>query len=438
MSSLQSLFTARFRAGLVLMLAASLFWNAEVKAQIDTRGGNLYGPMDETNGSLAGSDTAAASKLGETGYYNIKAGPVEMSVTAGLSTQYNSNVNLSQNNEEGDIILNPEVDLSFYYPLSDLNSLTLTLGVGYQYYIDHTDLSSFQLTPDSMLSWMVYAGDFRFTFYDNFAYQSNPTETITLANTGSYDRFTNTAGVNIDWDLNDLTLSTGYSRYSFISMESQYDYLNSYTDNTFLTASFDVMPNVKAGYTTTAAVTTYEQGGPGSLNDNWILNTGPFVKWQISEYLTLDAGAGYTHGEWASTNAAFGVADQSDLNSWYADLTLTHRINAYLNQQVAFDRSTDLGTSSNYVEVPQISYIINWLAMKDLTVTGEFMYQVGTESGGYVGEDIDRYSWGLSTSYQLTQNLSGSLAYNCIYRDSNVALRDYVQHTVTLDLRYRF
>jgi hypothetical protein len=411
---------------LALALAGSVVLAPALTAQVDVRS------------SMAGVDSAAASKLKESGYYNIKAGPVEMSVTAGLSNQYNSNVNLSQNNPESDFILYPEVDVGVYYPLSDLNSLTLNLGVGYQYYVDHSELSSFQLTPDSMLSWMMYAGDFRFTFYDNFAYQSDPTQEITLANTGEYDRFTNTAGVNIDWDLNDVTLSTGYSRYNFWSFDSQYDYLNSYSDNTFLTATFDVVSNLKMGYTTSAQVTTYDEHGPQSLNNNWMLNTGPFANWQISENLSAEASVGYTHGEWDSTNAAFGVADQPNLDTWYASLTLTHRINAFLNQQVGFSRSTQLGTSSNYVEVPQVSYIINWLAMEDLTVTAEFIYDSGNESGGYVGEDIDRYTTGITLAYQMTKNLATSLSYNYIFRDSDVALRDYTQHTVTLDLRYRF
>ena len=66
--------------------------------------------------------------------YNLDLGPVLLNVGASLSGGYNSNVNLTQNGNQGSGYTTPAGTLSLMWPITDLNTLTFSVGFGYSYY----------------------------------------------------------------------------------------------------------------------------------------------------------------------------------------------------------------------------------------------------------------------------------------------------------------
>ena len=61
--------------------------------------------------SLASAEAAAARRRAAStvGYYNLKLGPTAWNFGAGLGVDYNSNVNYTESNPEGDFIFRPEI-----------------------------------------------------------------------------------------------------------------------------------------------------------------------------------------------------------------------------------------------------------------------------------------------------------------------------------------
>ena len=63
------------------------------------------------------------------GYYNLKLGTTAWRFGTGLGLEYSDNINNSPKTE-GDFILRPQVNALMFLPVTDKNSLNLTLGGG--------------------------------------------------------------------------------------------------------------------------------------------------------------------------------------------------------------------------------------------------------------------------------------------------------------------
>src|SRR5207247_102007 len=63
--------------------------------------------------------------------YNFALGPVRFNVAAGVGFEYNDNITLADSGRKSDFILRPSLTLDGYWPLSELNTLRMSLGVSY-------------------------------------------------------------------------------------------------------------------------------------------------------------------------------------------------------------------------------------------------------------------------------------------------------------------
>ena len=113
--------------------------------------------------SLAGAEAAEARHKASstTGFYNLKAGPTVWSFSSGLIFEYNDNITYRETDPESDFVLTPRVAAHSVWPVSDKNSIGLDVGMGYQFYTDHSELNRIIIDPGSELSFDLYAGDFR-------------------------------------------------------------------------------------------------------------------------------------------------------------------------------------------------------------------------------------------------------------------------------------
>jgi hypothetical protein len=178
--------------------------------------------------SLAGDQVAELRKVINRSDYNLRLGPVLLDLSASTEIEYNDNINLSDHAKTGDWIFLPQVNLNMDWQATAVNELRLDLGFGYEAYLNHSNLNSDTLliAPDSLLSFDVYVGDFRFNFHDRLSIQQNPVDTIELSNVARFGRLENSAGVSAVWDLNQVKIMGSYDHYLFDSLDSTFDYLS--------------------------------------------------------------------------------------------------------------------------------------------------------------------------------------------------------------------
>ncbi|MFZ9681564.1 MAG: hypothetical protein ACO3CL_09120, partial [Bacteroidia bacterium] len=158
--------------------------------------------------SLAGEASAMGRKISpEKMDYNLEVGPVLLNVGAALSGGYNSNTGLSESASGGSAYTTPSGNLSLMWPITDLNMLTFSVAFGYSYYFDVAETDSpggFFIAPNSALTGTFFVGDFRFSPYDQFSLQNDPTQAAELSNISRFTIYQNSAGCTVDWDLADL------------------------------------------------------------------------------------------------------------------------------------------------------------------------------------------------------------------------------------------
>ena len=103
--------------------------------------------------SLAGEASAMTRRSSpEKMDYNLEVGPVLLNVGASLTGGYNSNTGLSQSASGGSAYTTPAVNLGLMWPITDLNTLNFSVGMGYAYYFEVSQDNSpggFFVAPNS-------------------------------------------------------------------------------------------------------------------------------------------------------------------------------------------------------------------------------------------------------------------------------------------------
>src|SRR5947209_8381581 len=126
--------------------------------------------------SLAGAEAAEARRQAAStiGFYNLKLGPTGWRFGAGLGLQYSDNVNLGSANSGGDFSLSPQINAQMLWPVTDKNTLNLSVGMGYLAYLTHSELDRIFITPVSELSFDMYVPDYLvINLHDRFSVLQN-------------------------------------------------------------------------------------------------------------------------------------------------------------------------------------------------------------------------------------------------------------------------
>ena len=252
--------------------------------------------------SIASEQAAEARRkaAATVDYYNLQLGPTAWNFTAGLEGDYNSNVYSTEDNPQGDFIFRPQMNTRMLWPVSDVNSINLALGGGYQAYVNNPKLDRAFITPDSELSFDLYAGDFWINLHDRFSITENTYQDPTVVGTGNYSQIQNALGVATTWDLNKVTVKAGYDHVNYETTTSgsganSGGQPSGYSEVFSTSAGYALKPGMLVGvelggslitYTTTTTNTPY-----GNANE-W--NVGGFYDAPLSEYIHITGHAGYT------------------------------------------------------------------------------------------------------------------------------------------------
>jgi len=386
--------------------------------------------------SLAGDRTAALQLPSiDNSYYNLKFGPVLVSFSSSLQLEFNDNITLTEHGRESDLIVTPSIDASARWQVTELNILSLDLGFGYSKYLDHSqfDTDNLLIAPNSNITFNVYVGDFRFTFFDQFSIQQNPVDEITLARIAKFERFQNAAGVTVTWDLNAVTLVSGYTNYYFKSFQSEYYFLDHTEQQFFTSAAVRLNDALTIGVRGTAGITNYDQS---FQNDGVLYSFGPFVEAQLTPYTSIEAEGGYQGGSF-DTGGLNG--DNSSLSSFYGRLLLRHRLNRYWTDGLSIGREGILGFTTNTTELTYVRYFADWRLGSRTSLELAAFYEHGRDSAGvFQSERVDRVGFSASISYTVSNRTLISLGYQFLDRFSDLADRSYRQNELLLTVSHAF
>ena len=420
--------------------------------------------QDAVRPSLAGQDEYEARQEDVSRIpYNLLLGPVRFRVGASVGVEYNDNINYAEVNTQDDVIITPNLTLDAIWPVTQLNTLRLDLGIGYSFYLDHSEdnTDALLIAPKSQLAFDIFVGDFRINLHDKFELQQDPIEEGALSNVTNYGRFENTAGVSVLWDLNKVLLQAGYDHYNFIATNSDFDYLNRNSEIVYGSAAFIINPTITVGAEGNAIWTRYDNNSSsdvGQLNDNEEYSVGGFIEAALTNNLKVRAAGGY---QWINFDQNFVTfffgpfaipfPDHKDLADYYVNGLISHRINAQVSQTLSAGHENQLGINSNYITLNYIRHAVSWNILRNTLITTEFFFEDAEESGGVVGatpftvltgqregEHFQRIGGAVTLGYQLTPHVTLGLRYQGTSKDSNVFLRDYNQNRVSVDGTYSF
>jgi hypothetical protein len=386
--------------------------------------------------SLAGSQISEANRPAiNTGEFNLQLGPALVGFSAGVDLFYNDNIDLSETDRKSDLIIEPNVTANVLWQLSPDNTIRLNLGAGYVKYLTYHqfDSSSIAITPDSQLAFDIYAGDFKFTIFDQISIQQNPIDEIDLSRVVRFERLQNSAGLNVTWDLNKVILFGGYTHYTLYSFDSAYDFLNENEDQVYLSGTLLLSDSLSAGVRGTFGHVYYDQN---FQNDSVHYSAGVFATAQLTRYVKGEAEVGYQGGNF---NTGGGNGDVSQLNSPYFHVQLDHRQSRYWTNHVSLGYEAQLGLTTNYTSVFYVRYAGDWRVNRRTTATITAYYEHSADSSGtFEVEHINRVGGGILLSYTLGPKATLHAGYQIVDNNSDLIGHSFYQNQVLLGIGYAF
>lgn len=411
--------------------------------------GTFLAAQEALRTALEGDRSAQTRQFKPSGDTDrIKAGPLEFNVGLSFETEFNDNVNQSETQRESDVILRPQLDVHGFLPVTKTGRLSLGFGIGYATYLDHAELSSLFLRPDSELAYDVAVKDFVFTFYDQFDY-SREVETVgALSGVSEFPRFENTAGIRGTWAPSRWMYQAGYAHYNYLSEGGDFSYLDRASEQFYARMAYEFAPGTRVGVEATVALTDYTSA---TRADNKSYSAGPYTEWRLTEWITLSLHGGFTYynfnavrGTPGSRPPASPEAASYSLDTYYGNVQIDHRLTQFISHGLSAVHQVEPGVNqgSDYLESTEVSYRASWSLTRQVTVSANVFYERGTEpqdgSLGATAEEYQRLGGGPSASYRFSDRVTATASYDYMRRKSNEAGRSPYQNRASIALRYQF
>ncbi len=390
---------------------------------------------------------------------NFKVGEVLLRVEASVSATFTDNVDLTRNGKS-DLIFSPQVGIGATWAVTKLNTLQFKMGLGYSYYMNNPNLNrqTTTITPDSALTFNVYAGDVKISFHDQFGLQQETTSQGTLNGLAQVERFTNRAGFTVLWDTNDVIWNFGYDHFNFITLgggnsssgtaAASYSRLDHSTDQFSASIATKVNEAMIIGFEGTMAYSDYPKQSESNFTS---VQAGLFSEIQLTRYTHLFMSAGvkrYYVGANAPGSVTVGtVAAQpagGDPTGFYGSLSFVHRMNRYYSDQLNISHSDDVEALSGHVKVNSVRYQSLWQFNRRMTLATVIFFEdvqvlAGSAlSGGGVASDYRRFGATFGTDVKVSEHVGMSLRYEYLKKQAARATEGYMQNSVTFSLGYRF
>jgi outer membrane protein assembly factor BamA len=126
------------------------------------------------------------------------------------------------------------------------------------------------------------------------------------------------------------------------------------------------------------------------------------------------------------------------VRDYYANILISHRLNAYITQTLSAGHEHQLGVNSNFITLNYIRYTASWNIIRNTLLSTEVFFEDADDSGGFIDEHLHRYGGAITIGYQLTPHVTLGLRYQFTEKDSDVPFRDYTQNRISFDGTYSF
>ena len=393
------------------------------------------------------------------------------SAGAGLGVQFNDNILSSSSNRESDLIVDPNIYVTGAWKVSSINTLSLRLGVAYDYYIFHSTLGaglSYQVMPGTEISFKARIGDVSLRFYERPSLQQSPQDDPTAPSGFLYDQFTNSIGISALWNLRDVTVQATFDHTNSIPFTSGTGQnlgagQNSAVDNADLQnlrrtvdslssiTTFQFRQDLAAGFTGAISSIHYTSG----VDDGVSINGGVFCDKQLSNYTTLRISVGYqklsfssggsssqssassrngassqssllsengllgqgafSQGGFASSGGFPGQSNNGDSAGYYGSIILRNRLNRYFYNSLSIGREADVSLMSNSVVTTYIRDDATLKFVRGVNITAFADYEY-SQLSDVVASDLTTLHFGFRMSHAFNEKLNLSLAYEFISR----------------------
>ena len=387
--------------------------------------------------SLTGAEAAEARrKAAETlDYYNLKLGLSAWRFSAGLGVEGNDNLRGDATNPQKDVVFRPALNAQMRLPVSDVNTLNLSVAGGYAAYVEHPEYDRPYITPGSEVAFDVYAGDFWVNVHDRFAIEEQGYLDPTVTGIGDYERLDNAAGLAVTWDLNQVVARAGYDHMMYAALGNHAGQTDGTAEVFYGSAGYVAKPGVRFGPELGASLLRYTQASDGSVfSDGTEWSAGMFCEAQLTQYIAGRVSGGYTAFRPESGQAA--ELGQS-FSGVYAQVGATHRLNRYMDYTVSGGRILNFGFFGGLLDQYFAQWNANWHVLRKTAIATVFSYQHGMQLG--VGaETFDWFGPSIRVSRRLTSKVTGDLAYQFYWRGSDLPGRDYAANIATGSVIYQF
>ncbi|MDB6054652.1 MAG: hypothetical protein JWN25_2175 [Verrucomicrobiales bacterium] len=368
--------------------------------------------------------------------YNIKWGNLEARFITSAQVEFNDNIILSGTKPEGDISFGPDLQIGFQYPLSKRNTLEFNVGLGYRFYLEHPQLATFTVAPNSKIYYELLFDDVKLSVHDSFQVSVDPTghpdisgsTTNAQAEISNFRRFDNSVGVQGDWKpYEDLTFSLNFDYAISRALTDSFIGLDADTYSWLASVSYKLSPRWIVGF---QATYSWVDHLIAEQNNSANLVAGPFFSYKPSQFITVSGSASFSFNTFDDHGT---TADTSEFSSIVAQLAIDHRMNSHTTESLHFSRSVGQGFGHNYNDTYTGQYNINTKLTSHLTVSASAVYEM-FKASGTLGESADRFLLYFGTGYQLDRHWHLGMAYALALKNSDQTAHNYKQNRLTLEL----
>jgi hypothetical protein len=388
--------------------------------------------------------------------YTIKSGDFRFLVTPSLEMEWNDNINLSRTDALQDFILRPLLQIDANYPITQVNLLRLSVGVGYDEYLEHSEYSNWRVISGSQLSFDSYIKDILIDVHDRFSFVQDGAAQAVYAGTGNYALGNNVVGLTGTWNVENLNIILGYDHQNIVSAGTAIQSQNGSSELCVGRAGWKFDPNATAGIEATYSSTDYDEA---VLNNNSSYTVGAYGKWLPGSYFSVTSRAGYSIFQFQQTSQSAEIIGStptgnpivvltgkpiqtSDFNSWYGDLTLWHDITQTLSYSLSAGHEIQLGIQSDAVSDSYLRLSSTWKIIRNWDLHGSFSYEHGQQGVGSIAgnltETFDWYTGSIEINRQLTKRLRLGFNSRVTFRSSSSESLGYTQAMVGLQMAYAF
>lgn len=377
---------------------------------------------------------------------NFRIGPVNFHVTGTFTAEYNTNIlSLRSGAAAKDIILTPGFDFAGSWKLSKFNTLQLDLGMGYQIYVQHPELSSINnfmnMSPDSRLAFKMKMGAFTVTPYESLSFSTDATSVSGVAAASvaqgqptTYARFTNQAGIDVIWHLNRkmepyLHLFRS-DTVPFKSKAFESDKHHTYTFNPGFT--YAVASNLRAGLDFNASMNKY---ATDFNNSSKSYSLGPTANWTITPNANLSGGINYAIYDFKGDGKN---KDSSQPKNLQWNISFVHTPRANFQYSLFTNQALNYGYTSNTTRTTDFGLSFQWRFLKRTTLRGAFVHEKGLDSGGILAEKYKSNTGGFGLDFAMNPRTTLSFDYEHTKKTSDIALRDFTQDRFIVGCAYDF